>query len=155
MEQYKVTIQGVVLTPKKQLKDSRGGVYHFIDVDSDSFYEFGEAYFSVANYGFVKAWKKHKLMSQNLIVIYGKVKFVLFDQRPDSPSFRDLNEFILDDDQNFYLLTIPNNIWYGFKSLSNPKSIIANVTNLKHDPEEIQRLDILNSIIPYNFKNEK
>ena len=41
---------------------------------------FGEIYFSNINSLCIKAWKKHKIMTLNLIVPIGKVRFVFHDK---------------------------------------------------------------------------
>ena len=45
---------------------------------------FGEAYFSQVDKGAIKAWKRHKKMTLNLLVPVGEIKFVLFDDREAS-----------------------------------------------------------------------
>ena len=70
----------VFLTQEKIISIDGGGVLHGMK-SSDKFYKgFGEVYFSWIEKDFIKAWKKHKSMVMNLIVPYGEVKFVFFDE---------------------------------------------------------------------------
>ena len=87
-------IEGVVLTPLKQIKDERGAVFHVMKNNSDTFYSFGEAYFSKINENIVKGWKYHKEMKQNFCVPFGELKLVLFDDRVNSSSREIVNEII-------------------------------------------------------------
>ena len=48
-------IEGVKITPLKQIKDERGKIMHMLRSDSKIFKKFGEIYFSTVNKGFVKA----------------------------------------------------------------------------------------------------
>ena len=56
-------IDGVVLTPLKQIFDERGKVMHMLRQDSPSFQHFGEIYFSCTYPGVVKAWHLHREMT--------------------------------------------------------------------------------------------
>ena len=57
---------------------------HVLKSSDRGFEKFGEAYFSCINSCAVKAWKKHTLMTLNLVVPIGKVKFVFHDKNnPD------------------------------------------------------------------------
>ena len=75
-------IDGVILTPLRQIFDERGKVMHMLREDSPVFSKFGEIYFSCTHPGVVKAWHMHKEMVLNYAVIHGAIKFVLFDDRP-------------------------------------------------------------------------
>ena len=52
---------------------------------------------------------------------------------------------------DYMMVTIPPDIWYGFKGLSSDVSIIANLIDHPHDPEESESLDISDKTIPYNW----
>ena len=146
------TIEGVVLTPLKQIKDERGAVFHVMKNDSETFYSFGEAYFSKVNEKIVKGWKSHKEMKQNFCVPYGKLKLVLFDNRINSTSKGVIDEIILSDDKNYMRVTIPENIWYSFKCLSDDFCLLLNIANIKHRKNESIQMNLDNNIIPYTWK---
>ena len=145
-------IEGVVLTPLKQIKDERGAVFHVMKNNSETFYSFGEAYFSKINKKVVKGWKYHKEMKQNFCVPYGKLKLVLFDNRVNSSSKGVINEIILSDDKNYIRVTIPENIWYSFKCLSDDYCLLLNIANIKHKKNESVNMDLNNNIIPYKWE---
>ena len=48
------------------------------------FENFGEIYFSEINPKTIKAWKLHKNITQNITVLMGKIRLVLYDNRPSS-----------------------------------------------------------------------
>ena len=70
--------------------------------------------------------------------IKGEVKLVLFDDRNDSPSKNKFQEIILSP-KNYCLITIPPNIWNGFKGLDKEESIIANCLTIAHNEKEMIR----------------
>mgnify|MGYP005654510719 FL=1 len=110
-------IDGIIITPLKQITDSRGAVFHVIKNNSKTFHGFGEAYFSKINENVIKGWKCHKLMKQNFCIPFGKLKLVLFDNRKNSSTYKQINEIIIDDCKNYNRITIPEKIYYSFHKI--------------------------------------
>jgi dTDP-4-dehydrorhamnose 3,5-epimerase len=137
-------------TPLKVIPGKLGEVRHVLRADEPLFCGFGEAYFSSVNQGAVKGWKKHKQMTANLLVVYGEVRFVLFDPRTDSDNHDRISEFILSR-QNYGRLTIPPGIWFAFQGVGENLNIILNISNILHDPIECDNLPIVNDQIDYSF----
>ena len=143
-------IDGVILTPLKQIFDERGKVMHMLRTDSPIFLKFGEIYFSCTHPGVVKAWHLHKEMTLNYAVIYGEIKFVLYDDRPDSRTRGEIQEFFISP-ENYMLVTVPPNVWNGFKSVGNQTSIVANCATMPHAPDELERRSPDDPKIPYDW----
>ncbi len=122
-------IEGVIITPLNIIEVKGGDVMHAMKKTDAGFDDFGEAYFSKIEKNFIKAWKLHQSMTLNLVVPFGEVKFVLFDQTK-------FQEVILSKN-NFARLTIPPGIWFGFQGLHEPSSIVLNLANLVHNEEEV------------------
>lgn len=144
-------IDGVVVTPLRQIFDERGKVMHMLREDSPVFSHFGEIYFSCTNPGAVKAWHLHKKLTLNYAVIFGEIKFVLYDDRPESKTRGEVQEFFISP-ENYCLVTVPPLIWNGFKGIGQKTSIVANCATLPHDPEEIVRLSATDAHIPYDWQ---
>ena len=134
-----IDIKGVQLSSLKNIKVEGGNVMHALKKSDSSFQGFGEAYFSCIHSNAIKAWKKHKKMTLNLIVPVGKVKFVLFDDRDQSNV--QFQEIILSR-HSYSRLTVPPMIWIGFKGLLENGSMLLNVANIEHNPYEVDRLEI-------------
>jgi dTDP-4-dehydrorhamnose 3,5-epimerase len=132
-------IDGVRITPLRQIHDERGKVMHMLRRDDPHFTSFGEIYFSVVHSGAIKAWHRHREMTLNYAVPYGKIKFVLYDDRPDSPTEGTVQELFLGPD-NYVLVTVPPLVWNGFKGVGGQDAIVANCASTPHDPDEIERL---------------
>ena len=135
----------------KQIHDDRGAVFHVMKSSEKQFNKFGEAYFSKINNNVIKGWKFHKEMKQNFCVPFGKLKLVLFDNRENSKTKGLINEIILDDSKNYKRVTIPKNIWYSFKCLSDPYCLLLNISNIEHDPLESTTIEINTNKIPYSW----
>lgn len=146
-------IDGVILTPLRQIFDERGKVMHMLREDSSAFTKFGEIYFSCTHPGVVKAWHLHKEMTLNYAVIYGEIKFVLFDDRPGSPTCGEVQEFFISP-ENYMLVTVPPLIWNGFKCVGTKTAIVANCATLPHSPDELERRPATDASIPYDWALE-
>lgn len=142
-------IHDIVLTPLNVIADERGAVLHMLRCDRAPFGQFGEVYFSEATAGVVKGWKRHKRMTQNFAVPVGTMKVVLFDDRPDSPSFGTIQEVLLGRPDAYRLLTVPPMIWYGFKALGDDSALMANCASIPHEPLEGETVPLSTQGIPY------
>ena len=143
-------IDGVILTPLRQIFDERGKVMHMLRKDSPTFSQFGEIYFSCTHPGVIKAWHLHREMTLNYAVIYGQIKFVLFDDRADSHTRGEVQEFFISP-ENYFLVTVPPLIWNGFKGVGTETAIVANCASLPHSPDELERRPPSDSRIPYDW----
>ena len=143
-------IDGVVIVPLKQIVDERGKVMHMMRYDSEGFAGFGEIYFSCVYPEAIKGWHIHKKMTLNYAVPKGNIKFVLYDDRPDSSTKGEVQEIFLGSD-NYCRVVVPPNIWNGFKGVGTEMAIVANCASIAHDPGEINRRDPLDPYIPYDW----
>lgn len=143
-------IQGVRVTPLRRIPDERGMILHMLRADAPHFERFGEIYFSAVYPGAVKAWHIHREMTLNYAVPHGMIKFVLYDERPDSPTRGQLMELFIGE-ANYVLVTVPPGVWNGFKGIGDTMALVANCATLPHDPGEIDRLDPLDNHIPYDW----
>jgi len=144
-------IEGVVVTPLRQIFDERGKVMHMLREDSPGFTRFGEIYFSCVHPGAVKAWHLHKRMTLNYAVISGEIKLVLYDDRQDSKTRGQVQELFLSP-ENYCLVTVPPLVWNGFKGIRDKSAILANCATLPHDPNEIERKSPFDPSIPYEWQ---
>ena len=143
-------IDGVVITPLRQIVDERGKVMHMLRQDAQHFFGFGEIYFSTVHPGAIKGWHVHHKMVLNYAVPHGQIKFVLFDDRPASPTVGEVQELFIGPD-NYCLVTVPPLVWNGFKGIGMETAIVANCASIPHDPTEIERRDPFDPSIPYDW----
>ena len=143
-------IEGVRITPLRQIPDERGTVMHMLRSDDPHFDRFGEIYFSTVYQGVVKGWHLHERMTINYAVPVGAIKLVLFDDRKDSKTRGEVQEVFVGDG-NYALVTVPPFVWNGFKGIGAPYSVVANCATIPHDPAEIVRLDPFSPKIPYDW----
>jgi dTDP-4-dehydrorhamnose 3,5-epimerase len=144
-------IDGLIITPLKQIVDERGKVLHMMRDDSRGFLGFGEIYFSCVHPGAIKGWHIHKKMTLNYVVPQGNIKFVLYDDRQGSSTKGEVQEIFLGPD-NYCRVTVPPMIWNGFKGIGTETAIVANCASIAHDPDEIDRRDPFDPYIPYDWR---
>ena len=143
-----INIDGVLLTPLKKIFHPQGDVYHGIKKSDPGFKEFGEAYFSTISFGEIKPWKKHLKMTLNLVVPSGTIRFILYDDRAGSNSWKKFMDITLSLD-NYFRLTVPPGIWMAFQGIGRNVNLLLNLADIEHDPGEIERL--LLEDIPFNW----
>ena len=141
-------MDGITLTPLKQILHPKGDIYHAMKKSDDSFFGFGEAYFSTIKFGVIKAWKYHKRMTMNLVVPEGTIRFVMYDERKDSSTKGMFQDESLSR-SNYCRLTVPPKVWLGFQGMSPEIAILLNIASIPHDPKEIVNKDI--DKIPFNW----
>lgn len=148
-------IEGVVLTDLKIIADDRGSVRHMLKVSDPHFRGFGEVYFSTLYSGVVKAWHLHKEMTLNYACIVGHVVVALVDLRKESLTYGQQELYWLAaEGEDYKLLTIPPQIWNGFRiPVGSPleSAMIANCATLPHSPDEIERLHPKDFPVPFDW----
>ena len=146
-------IDGVILTPLRQINHPKGDVFHAMKRTDPGFVSFGEAYFSSILCGLVKAWKRHSGMTLNLVCMVGKIHFVLYDGREGSPTFGNYLETTLSPDKPelYRRITIPPGVWMAFVGIGEGKSMLLNVADIPHDPTEQVNIPVEESDIVFDF----
>lgn len=119
----------------KVIPDERGRLMELLRVDDELYSKFGQVYLTSAYPGVVKAWHYHNKQVDNMVVVKGMMKVVLYDNRADSPTRGLVNEFFMGE-YNPMLLQIPSEVYHGFKCISNNEALVINI------PTE-----------PYNYQN--
>ena len=145
-----MNIEGVIISKLRIIKDERGQVMHMLRNDSPVFKSFGEVYFSTIYENKIKAWHLHEESYLNYVCIVGEVKLVLFDDRKESTTKGQYQEIFLSPN-NYFLVTIPPNIWNGFKGIGKNESIISNCLTLPHNEKEMIRKDPQDNYFNYNW----
>lgn len=142
-------IAGVLVTPLREIDTPGGNVFHAMKASDAGYRGFGEAYFSTMHAEKIKPWKRHNRMTLNIVVPIGKIRFVLYDDRADSPSKNEFAEVVLGNPGNYARLTVPPGVWMAFQGVAAETSLLLNVADLPHDPEEADRRSL--NEIPYDW----
>lgn len=120
----------VVITPLKRIYHPKGDIFHVLKKDEISFIGFGEAYFTTIIGGEIKGWKKHTIMTMNIVVGFGKVRFYIHDEANNNTNFYDIGK------DNYARLTIPPGYWVAFKGIESCENLVLNIASEAHNPNE-------------------
>ena len=146
---HRAPIHDVLVHPLKRIPDERGMIMHMMRCTDPHFEKFGEIYFSMAYPGMIKGWHEHTKQTQFYAVIAGMIKLVLIDNRKNSQTSGNLMEIFLGEN-NYSLVKIPTGVVNGYKNIGLKEAIIANCSDLPHDPTEMLRYDpIKNDVFDY------
>lgn len=90
-------------------------------------------YLVTAEPGSVRAWVYHKRQSDRLAFLSGSMRIVLYDLRPDSPTYQQLNVIDAGAD-NKILLTIPPFVVHGVQNRGTEAATFINMPTRAYDP---------------------
>jgi dTDP-4-dehydrorhamnose 3,5-epimerase len=132
--------------------DDRGRLFEVLRCDDPEFRKFGQVYVTTAHPGIIKAWHCHRIQTDHFCLIAGHAHFALYDNRSDSPTAGEVNEFDCTGDQP-KLIAIPPNVMHGFKNVGEAEVVCMNCPTEPYnhaDPDEI-RVDPFDNDIPYDW----
>lgn len=146
-------IEGVKIKKLKVIPDERGRLMEILRSDDELFKEFGQVYMTTTYPGVVKAWHLHKIQTDNVACLSGMIKLVMYDGREKSPTKGELNELYIGDN-NPLLVQIPNNVYHGWKCISENEAIVINCpTELyNYEKPDEYRLPYDTKEIPYDWE---
>jgi dTDP-4-dehydrorhamnose 3,5-epimerase len=145
-------INGVLVKKLKVIPDERGRLMEILRADDECFQKFGQVYMTTAYPGVVKGWHYHKKQADNMAVVKGMMKIVLYDSRKKSATYGEINE-IFAGIHNPVLVHIPPLVYHGFKCVSDKEAVVINTTTEVYNysqPDEF-RLPAHGSEIPYDW----
>lgn len=148
-------IEGVKVKKLKVIPDERGRLMEMLRSDDDLFIKFGQIYMTTAYPGVVKGWHYHKKQVDNFVVVKGMMKVVLYDDRDNSSTKGEANEFFMGE-HNPILLQIPLLVYHGFKCISDGEAMCINCPTQLYDykePDEF-RIPAHTDKIPYDWNRK-
>lgn len=145
-------IDGVAVKKLRVIPDERGRLMEILRADDQLFSRFGQVYMTTAYPGVVKGWHYHKKQTDHFAVVKGMAKLVLYDNRDNSPTKSDINEFFVGE-HNPVLVKIPPLVLHGFKCVSEQEAICINVPTevYNYDEPDEFRIDPHKNDIPYSW----
>ena len=149
-------IDGVIVKKLKVIPDERGRLMEILRADDEFFENFGQVYMTTAYPGVVKGWHYHKKQADNMAVIKGMMKIVLYDSRKKSETYGEINE-IFAGIHNPVLVHIPCFVYHGFKCISEEEALVINIPtevyNYK-EPDEYRLPAHGSKIIKYDWNRK-
>ena len=146
-------IDGVHIKQLRVIPDERGRLMEILREDDPIFKKFGQVYMTTTLPGVIKGWHYHKLQEDNIAVVFGMLKVVLYDDRDDSPTKGEVNEFFAGE-HNPILIHVPIGVCHGWKCVSENEAIVINTVTEAYNyknPDEY-RLPYDTDEIPYDWE---
>ncbi len=148
-------IDGVEIKILNVIPDERGWLMEIFRNDDPFFEKFGQVYTSVVYPGVVKGWHYHKTQRDNLCVIKGMAKLVIYDSREHSMTRGKLLELFIGE-KNPLLVSIPPGLLHGMKGIGIEPAFFINIPtevyNYK-EPDEY-RIDPDSGEVPYDWSRK-
>lgn len=146
-------IEGVFLRYATTHPDERGSVtevfdprWGFVDQPMVYLYEF------TIRPGIVKGWIKHEHQTDRVFLQRGALRVVLYDDRPESPTYKMLNQFTLTE-QNRGMICYPSGVYHALENVGTTDVICLNTPTrpYSHENPDKYRLPLDNDLIPFKF----
>ncbi len=134
-------INGVEVKQLKMISDERGRLMEILRV-SETRTQPHQVYLTTAYENVTKDkeyFHMHKNQTDFFCCVKGKIKLVLVDDRENSKTKGEINEFEIGE-ENFCLITIPKGVLHAFKSLKGEAFIINCIDHEynKENPDELR-----------------
>jgi dTDP-4-dehydrorhamnose 3,5-epimerase len=148
-------IDGVQVTPLRVMPDERGRLMEIFRNDDPLFERFGQTYMTTAYPGVVKAWHYHATQSDNMAVVHGMMKIVLYDARDDSPTKGEIMEIVAGIHRPVRV-HIPPGVYHGFKCIGEHEAVVVNVPDrvYNYDEPDEYRVDPHSGEVPYDWSRK-
>lgn len=147
-------LHGVKVKQLRVIPDSRGRLVEILRADDEVFNGFGQVYMTTTRPGIVKAWHLHKKQYDNVFCAAGMIRLGIYDDRPDSPTKGQSNEFFLGV-HNPVLVQIAPGLYHGWKCISTEEALVINTVTQPYDhanPDEYRR-DAHDDYIPWDWSD--
>ena len=145
-------IEGVRIKKLTIIPDERGRLMEILRNDEELFNRFGQVYMTTTYPGVVKAWHSHKIQTDNIAVVKGMLKLVLYDSRDGSPTRGMVQELFIGD-YNPALVQVPPGVLHGWMCISENEAIVVNIPTevYRRDTPDEFRIDPHDNDIPYRW----
>ncbi|MCR4406828.1 MAG: dTDP-4-dehydrorhamnose 3,5-epimerase family protein [Anaerolineae bacterium] len=103
-------------------------------------HQFGQVYL-VGNpaRGAIRAFHKHAELWDWFFISHGSAKFVLKDDREDSPTYGEMMQIVIGE-RNPTLLVVPPGVYHGWMSLEDDTQMISTASHTynRENPDEVR-----------------
>jgi dTDP-4-dehydrorhamnose 3,5-epimerase len=128
------------LVPLVAYVDDRGYLIEILRSTDPHFTKFGQVYL-VGDMvrGTIRAWHKHEVLWDFFFISHGSAKFALRDDHKDSPTYEEINTFVIGE-RNPSLLVVPPGVYHGWMSLEDDTQMISTASEVynRESPDEVR-----------------
>jgi dTDP-4-dehydrorhamnose 3,5-epimerase len=146
-------IEGLVIRPYKTQVDRRGEVMEIYDPawkihPAPMVF----AYQTMVRPKAIKGWIVHQKQDDRICPLAGVMRWVFYDDRKKSPTYRLLNQFTFSE-RNRALIIIPAGVFHAVQNVGESDAIFVNLPSKPycHEAPDKYRLPTKNDLIPFDF----
>lgn len=150
MSLIKPNIEGLRIHPLEKKEGDSSVVYKITTLAYPFHKNFQEIYCSHLRPYKIRGWYKNDNAAQNLMVMRGAIKFVVYDSRHSSTTKGNCLEVILNSSA-FCCLHLPEALWYSFGDTTGEEAYIINCLPLAYEAIKKESLPIHSNLIPYSW----
>lgn len=106
--------------------------------------------------GIIKGWALHKQHEDRYFLQFGEMELVLYDARPDSPTFGLVSKVYFSERRRM-LANIPAGVWHADRNIGLTDCLLVNFPTAPYDhnnPDKY-RLPLDTDLIPHKFDNPR
>jgi dTDP-4-dehydrorhamnose 3,5-epimerase len=105
--------------------------------------------------GEIKGWVMHKIQTDRIFVSLGVQRWIFFDDRRKSKTYKMINSFTFGERQRA-LLIIPTGIFHAVQNVGATEAMFLNLPThpYNHADPDKYRLPVKNDLIPFNFDDD-
>ena len=133
-------IQGVRIVPLVARVDDRGYLIEILRAPDDHFTQFGQVdLVGDLKAGTIRAFHKHEKLWHWFFISHGSAKFVLRDDRTDSPTYGRMTN-IVTGERNPALVVVPPGVYHGWMALSDDTQLISTASDVynRDKPDDVR-----------------
>lgn len=100
----------------------------------------------------VKGWVVHYEQDDRIFLSQGSIKIVLYDDRPQSPTYRMINEIYMSEYRRG-LIIFPHHVYHAIQNIGDKDALLLNMPTkpYNHENPDKYRLPLENDMIDYRF----
>jgi dTDP-4-dehydrorhamnose 3,5-epimerase-like enzyme len=118
--------------------DDRGYLIEILRASDEHFTKFGQIYLvGDMTRNTIRAFHIHKLLWDWFFVTHGSAKFAFVDDRKDSPTYKEINTFVITERKS-QLLVVPPGVYHGWMSLEDDTQMVSTASEVynRENPDE-------------------
>jgi dTDP-4-dehydrorhamnose 3,5-epimerase len=100
----------------------------------------------------IKGWVLHKKQDDRIYCYQGVMRWALFDNRPESPTYKMINDITISE-RSPAILTVPKGVYHAVHNIGTHDLIFFNLPTkpYNHSDPDKYRLPLKNDLIPFDF----
>ena len=133
-------IKDVKVVPLVAHVDDRGYLIEILRSTDEHFTRFGQVYLvGDVTRGTIRAFHKHARLWDWFFVSHGTGKFVLRDDRPDSPTYNEM-QIVVTGARNPSLIVVPPGVYHGWMALEDDTQLVSTASEVynREKPDEVR-----------------